>query len=227
MKFLDRNRFRNCIIAGIIMMLLFGCASVKEMNVSEKYEDSKSWFKEKWQAVGSKFSSSEDEDPTIKPQNQKSNFFVYETQWFYETLCGIAEWFTGDSENWKALASANPKVRPKRIAAGTMILIPARLIKNNKLPTEAFAAKHRIYYFEHRVRRNAVFDCKMVYGSLWELESDCSGKSGPQPESNCDWKYDLHSAGNDENQKPVAPQSGLQNPSRLFCAYSDKAGRKI
>lgn len=152
MKFLVRNRFRNCIIAGIIMVMLFGCASVKEMNVSQKYEGSKNWFKEKWQAVGSKFSSSEDEDTSIKPHNQKSNFFVYETQWSHETLSGIAEWFTGDSENWKALASANPKVRPKRIAAGTMILIPAKLIKNKKLPTETFAAKHRIYYFEHRVK---------------------------------------------------------------------------
>jgi hypothetical protein len=152
MKFLVRNRFRNCIIGGIIMMMLFGCASTQETSVSQKYEASKSWFKEKWKAVGSKFSSSEDEEPSIKPHHQKPNYFVYQTRWYYETLSGIAEWFTGDSENWKALAAANPKVRPKRIAAGSMILIPAKLIKNKKLPTEAFAARHRIYYFEHRVK---------------------------------------------------------------------------
>ena len=152
MKFLVRNRFRNYIVGGVILMMLFGCASAKETTVSQKYEDSKSWFKEKWQAVGSKFSSSEDEEPSIKPHHQNSDYFVYETQWSYETLAGIAEWFTEDSEHWEALAAANPKVRPKRIAAGTMILIPARLIKNEDLPTEAFAAKHRIYYFEHRVK---------------------------------------------------------------------------
>jgi hypothetical protein len=152
MKFLVRNRFRNCIIAVVIMMLLFGCASTKETSVSQKYEASKDWFKEKWQAVGSKFSSSEDEEPAIKPHHQKSNYFVYETQWSYETLSGIAEWFTGNAENWKSLAAANPKVRPERIAAGAMILVPATLIKKKSLPTEAFAAKHRVYYFEHRVK---------------------------------------------------------------------------
>ncbi len=152
MKFLSRNQSRNCIMGGMILVMLFGCASVKEMNVNQKYEASKSWFKGKWQAVGSKFSSAEDEDKSIKPHHQKSDYFVYQTQWSYETLSGIAAWFTGDSENWKALTAANPSVRPKRIAAGTAILIPARLIKNQNLPTEDFAAKHRIYYFEHQVK---------------------------------------------------------------------------
>ena len=152
MNFLARNRFRQCIIGGIIIMMLFGCASSKESSFNQKYQASKGWFKEKWNAVGSKFSSSEDDPVAIKRHPQKTNYFVYETQWFYETLAGIAEWFTGDSENWKALAAANPKVRPKRIAAGTMVLIPAKLIKKKNLPTEAFAAKHRIHYFEHRVK---------------------------------------------------------------------------
>jgi hypothetical protein len=121
MTFLVRNWFRNYIIGGVIILLLFGCASTKETGFNQKYEASKSWFKEKWQAVGSKFSSSEDEQATIKPHHKKTNYFVYETQWSDETLSGIAEWFTGDAENWKALAAANPKVRPKRIAAGTLI----------------------------------------------------------------------------------------------------------
>ena len=147
-----KKRFRFCILGAMIMVMLSGCASVKEINVSQKYEDSKSWFKEKWQAMGSKFSSSDDGDSAIKPDDQKPDHFAYKTQWSYETLAGIAEWYTGDSENWKALAEANPKVRPGRIAAGTKILIPAGLIKNKNLPTEDFAAKHRLHYFEHRVK---------------------------------------------------------------------------
>jgi len=152
MKFRFSKQCRNCILAGMILAMLFGCASVKEINVSQKYENSKSWFKEKWQAMGSKFSSSEDEEKSIKPHDQKPDYLVYETQWSYETLAGIAEWFTGDSENWKALAVANPKVKPKHIAAGSEILIPAKLIKNKDLPTEEFATKHRITNFEHQVK---------------------------------------------------------------------------
>ena len=152
MRVLFRKQCRNCIIAGLILAMLSGCASVKEMNVGQKYDNSKIWFKEKWQAMGSKFSSDEDEEKSIKPHHQKSDYFVYQTQWSYETLSGIAEWFTGDSENWKTLAAANPKVSPKRIAAGTAILIPAKLAKKKNLPTEDFAARHRIYYFEHQVK---------------------------------------------------------------------------
>ena len=70
-----KKRFRFCILGAMIMVMLSGCASVKEINVSQKYEDSKSWFKEKWQAMGSKFSSSDDGDSAIKPDDQKPDHF--------------------------------------------------------------------------------------------------------------------------------------------------------
>ncbi len=149
---LIKNHIAKSIIGGMIMLLLFGCASVKEMNISQKYEDSKSWVKEKWQSVETKFSSADDEAASLKPYSKNSNYLVYRTQWPYETLSGIAEWFTGDSDNWKTLASANPKVKPTRIPAGAQILIPANLVKKKTPPPEGFAAKHRIYYFEHRVK---------------------------------------------------------------------------
>jgi len=149
---LIKNHIATSIIGGMIMLLLFGCASVKEMNISQKYEDSKSWVKEKWQSVETKFSSADDEAASLKPYSKNSNYLVYRTQWPYETLSGIAEWFTGDSDNWKTLASANPKVKPTRIPAGAQILIPAKLVKKKTPPPESFAAKHRIYYFEHRVK---------------------------------------------------------------------------
>lgn len=152
MRYFIRKLFRTGIIGAFIVLLLFGCASVKEMNVGQKYEASKSWFKEKWNAMGSQSSSSKDEQTSLKPHDQNPKYLVYETQWSYETLSGIAEWFTGNANNWKTLASANPKVKPDHITAGTMILIPVKLAKNRKLPTEAFANEHRLNYFKHKVQ---------------------------------------------------------------------------
>lgn len=149
---LSKNKIAKSIFGGMILMLLFGCASVKEMNFNQKYENSKSWFKKKWQTVGDKFSASDDEASALVPYSKNSEYLVYRTQWPYETLPGIAEWFTGDSENWKTLAGANPKLKPKHIPADQQILIPANLVKTTTLPTEAFAAKHRVYYFVHRVK---------------------------------------------------------------------------
>jgi len=147
-----KNRLRIQIAGLFVILLFFGCAGVKEMKVGEKYEGSKSWFKEKWHAMGSKFSSEDEKETSIKSHDQNPDYLVYQTQWPHETLSGIAEWFTEDPENWKTLAAANPKVRPNWIPGGTPILIPAELAKTRKPPTEAFAAEHRLNYFEHKVQ---------------------------------------------------------------------------
>lgn len=149
---LFNHNVTRSMIGGIIIMLLFGCATVKEMNIGEKYENSKSWFKDKWHTMETKLSSDDDETSALEPYSKNSKYVVYRTRWSYETLPGIAEWFTGDSENWKRLAQANPKLHPQRIRANAPILIPAKLVKKKTPPTEAFAAKHRVHYFVHQVR---------------------------------------------------------------------------
>ncbi|MDX1706983.1 MAG: LysM peptidoglycan-binding domain-containing protein [Desulfobacterales bacterium] len=147
-----KHNIAKIIICGMFMTLLFGCASVKEIKISQKYENSKSWLKDKWQTMGDKFSSSDDDATALQPYSKDSNYLVYRTQWPYETLPGIAEWFTGDSENWKKLAAANPKLKPKHIPANQPVLIPAKLVKKKTRPTETFAARYRVYYYAHQVR---------------------------------------------------------------------------
>ncbi len=151
MNFLN-NRLQIQIIGLLVILMLFGCASVKEMKVGEKYEGSKAWVKEKWHAMGAKFSSTDDEEGSIKSDDQNPDYLVYQTQWPHETLTGIAEWFTEDPENWKTLAAANPEVNPNQIPEGTPILIPAQLAKTRKPPTEDFVAERRVKYFDHRVQ---------------------------------------------------------------------------
>lgn len=152
MTALFKNNTARSMIGAMIMLLLVGCASVKEMNISQKYENSKSWFKEKWQTMEAKFSAPDDDASALEPYAKNSKYLVYRTQWSNETLPGMAEWFTGDPENWKALASANPKLAPKHIPAHTQVLIPAHLVQKKTPPTEAFAAKHHTHYFVHQVR---------------------------------------------------------------------------
>jgi hypothetical protein len=152
MRYFNQKRFQTAIIGLFVVLILFGCASVKEMNVGQKYEASKSWIKEKWNAIGSNSSNSKDVQASLKSHDQDPNYLIYETQWSYETLSGIAKWFTGDAKNWKTLSSVNPNVRPNHIVAGTSILIPVKLAKKRNLPTEAFANKHRPDYFKHKVQ---------------------------------------------------------------------------
>ncbi len=81
MRYFIRKLFRTGIIGAFVVLMIFGCASGKEMNVGQKYEASKSWFKGKWNAMGSESSSSKDEQTSLKPHDQNSNYLVYQTQW--------------------------------------------------------------------------------------------------------------------------------------------------
>ena len=152
MEFLFRNRVRNCIIGGVIMVMLFGCAGTKESTVNQKYEASKTWFKEKWQAMGSKSSSSEDEETSNKPQ--RINYFEHRVKWSGETLSLIAGWYTGSYGNWTAIAKANPGLNPNRIAVGDVINIPPQMMKTKKPLPRKVVSKTLPGYFAHTVRQS-------------------------------------------------------------------------
>ena len=64
---------------------------------------------------------------------QKESYHTHTVKWSGETLFIIAAWYTGDRENWKALAEAvmqaNPNANIHRIFVGNKILIPESLLK--------------------------------------------------------------------------------------------------
>ena len=172
MRYSIKNAIRTGMIGLFVVLMLSGCASVnqkmEEMEVGQKYEASKSWFKEKWNTVGSKFSSSDDEETVAESQKQDPSKklpsedhtnqhlpdnFKHTVRWRGESLSLIAGWYTGHFENWKALARANPNLNPNRIMVGDLILIPRKMIKNQKPLPRKVAAKSLKSYYAHTVRQ--------------------------------------------------------------------------
>ncbi len=81
---------------------------------------------------------------TRKPLPQKlaakytSTYFAHTVKNSNEKLGDIAKWYTGKTENWEALAQANPRMDPENLTVGTEIFIPAKLLKTRKpIPTDA------------------------------------------------------------------------------------------
>jgi len=71
-----------------------------------------------------------------EPKRQETHI-AHTVKWSGETLSIISLWYTGDPENWKAIAQTNPNLNPNRIYVGNEILIPAALLKTqNSLPKE-------------------------------------------------------------------------------------------
>jgi hypothetical protein len=154
MAFLTRNRIQQCIVGAIIAVMLFGCASTKETSFNQKYQASKSWFKEKWKTVDSKFSSPEDEEAAVKLQPNKNKYYEHRVKWYGESLSLIAGWYTGRYGNWKAIAEANPGLNPNRIAVGDIIYIPPELMKTKKPLPRKVVSKTLPGYFAHTVTRS-------------------------------------------------------------------------
>ncbi len=172
MRYYVENVIQSGLIGAFVILMFFGCAGVnqkmEDMEVSQKYEASKSWIKEKWSSAGSKFSSSDEEEMAAKSQEQdpdkknaaeddtaphRSDDFKHTVRWRGESLSLIAKWYTGQFENWKALARANPKLNPNRIMVGNAIHIPQEMMINKEPLPRKVAAKSLKNYFAHTVRQ--------------------------------------------------------------------------
>jgi len=82
------------------------------------------------------------EPPTRTPpakadSAEKKSYFTHTVKFAGETISIIAGWYTGNIENWRALAEANPNIDPQRIFGGNRILIPEDLLKTREpMPKE-------------------------------------------------------------------------------------------
>jgi hypothetical protein len=57
-----------------------------------------------------------------------------------ETLRIISKWYTGDENNWEAIAKANPFMDYEKMPAGTRVFIPENLLKTTDPLSEEFIA---------------------------------------------------------------------------------------
>ena len=72
---------------------------------------------------------SEREKPLKVKEPEETTPYIHTVRWPDESLSLIAKWYTGNLENWKALAQVNPDINPDRIVKGDAILIPQNLLK--------------------------------------------------------------------------------------------------
>jgi LysM repeat protein len=126
--------FRSVVIAGLAAFLLIwslaGCAGTQE-----KAEAPPPVQQVQPPPVETK---APEPLPAAPPEEPKEPpYLVHTVTWPGETLALIAKWYTGDTENWRAIAKANPRLNPRRIRLGSQIQIPSELVKNREpMPKE-------------------------------------------------------------------------------------------
>jgi hypothetical protein len=71
------------------------------------------------------------------PAPPPTSYYTYTVKWSGESVSIIAAWYTGDLQNWKILAQANPALNPNIIFPGIKVLIPENIMKtHDPMPKE-------------------------------------------------------------------------------------------
>ena len=69
---------------------------------------------------------------TVPPVPKKSAPYIHTVKYSGESLSIISQWYTGQMNNWEAIAKANPGMNPKQINIDDQVAIPRELIKTDK-----------------------------------------------------------------------------------------------
>ncbi len=138
-----KTRLRNftCIgIMGFILIAMFwGCAGVEQ-----KVDD--------WQAaIRAKLNFNKWGDGDTDGKDGDEVYFIHTSQWSWETLAYVAEWYTGDSKNAKKLADINPYINPEKIVVGSEVVIPVSLLKTREPLPQNYTGEYSEDYYKHTV----------------------------------------------------------------------------
>jgi hypothetical protein len=64
--------------------------------------------------------------------------YVHTVKYPKETMRIISKWYTGDVKNWEAIAGSNPYIDNEKMAVGTKVFIPEKLLKTTEPLSEDF-----------------------------------------------------------------------------------------
>ena len=137
--------FRYLTCAGFIgLFVIFACLGCN--GVGQKLDK---WQTSVTESVKGTLNFSDSDDAKRKNSDV---YFIHTSQWSWETLGIVADWYTGDSSNWTKLAEINPNVDPQKVAAGSEIFIPVNLLKTREALPQNYASAYCKECYRHTVR---------------------------------------------------------------------------
>jgi len=137
--------FRYLTRAGFIgLFMVFACLGCN--GVGQKLDK---WQTSVTESVKGTLNFSDSDDAKRKNSDV---YFIHTSQWSWETLGIVADWYTGDSSNWTKLAEINPNVDPQKVVAGSEIFIPVNLLKTREALPQNYASAYCKECYRHTVR---------------------------------------------------------------------------
>ncbi len=150
MKIHSLGKMRWWVVLLVFLIVCSGCArkaQKPEATPSEPREPATSQPPEKATPKEPAPKKTPSQTPASAPgapsgEVRKESYYTHTVKWSGETISIIAAWYTGDLNNWKALAEVmtqnNPNANVNRIHAGDKVLIPESLLKTRDPITKEF-----------------------------------------------------------------------------------------
>jgi hypothetical protein len=140
-----KTNFRYLIRVGFIgLFVAFTCLSCT--GVGQKLDK---WQTSVTESVKNTLNFGDSDDDKRKNSDA---YFIHTSRWSWETLGIVADWYTGDSRNWRKLAEINPDIDSQKIATGSEIFIPVNLLKTREALPQNYAGDYCKKCYRHTVR---------------------------------------------------------------------------
>ena len=140
-----KTNFRYLIRVGFIgLFVAFTCLSCT--GVGQKLDK---WQTSVTESVKNTLNLGDSDDDKRKNSDV---YFIHTSRWSWETLGIVADWYTGDSRNWRKLAEINPDIDSQKIATGSEIFIPVNLLKTREALPQNYAGDYCKKCYRHTVR---------------------------------------------------------------------------
>jgi len=142
-----KTNFRYLAPVGFIgLFVIFTCLGCT--GVGQKLDK---WGTSVSESVKEKLNFGDSESSTDAKKNSDV-YFIHTSRWSWETLGIVADWYTGNSRNWKKLAEINPDVNPQKVGTGSEIFIPVNLLKTREALPQNYAGNYCKKCYRHTVR---------------------------------------------------------------------------
>ena len=124
MKAICRRSIVLAVVAGLLFVVLCGCAAKKEGEVKPDQDTPGAASTEKQSTA-----TTGTPGQTTASQTQAiTGYYIHTVKWSGESVSIVAGWYLGDIHKWEILRDCNPDMDPNVVVIGQKIRIPENLM---------------------------------------------------------------------------------------------------
>jgi len=147
MKAIYRRSVWLAVVAGVLLVFLWGCAAKQAGEVKQDKEAPGVTSSDRQTTPAAAGSPGQ---PATPQTQTTTGYYIHTVKWSGESVSIIAGWYLGDIHKWEILRDCNPDMDPNVVVIGQKIRIPENLMTTKTPMTKAHVDKFYPKVERHR-----------------------------------------------------------------------------